>query len=244
MILMKGTPLHYNKGSSRPLGPRAECTMGHIRLPCNENLGLFILSQNLHTVILVGSTLHTWTQYTRPPFGNCHTCLAKQQELSQALPRKWLYGFWIVTQKMGNSSCFFKINFGINKNLWYCFLPGFSHFLLSLPQSLTFDILFFSSSCHKQLSFFLQFSLKKTLAFTKTEECNSQTNLFLQSCKSCLIIFGKQGQAVNDENQVLGYFCSAAKTRVWASTPSVSPHLKVSQSMIQHEIIVDVCRSD
>lgn len=149
MILMKGTPLHYNKGSSRPLGPRAECTMGHIRLPCNENLGLFILSQNLYTVILVGSTLHTWTQYTRPPFGNCHTCLAKQQELSQALPRKRLYGFWIVTQKMGNSSCFFKMSFGINKNLWYCFLPGFSHFLLSLPQSLTFDILFFSSSCHK-----------------------------------------------------------------------------------------------
>lgn len=95
---MKGTPLHCNKGSNRPLGPPADSTMGHIK----DDLVMRIwasssLARMLHTAILVGSNLHIWTQYAHPPSGNCHTSLAKQQELSWALPTKWSYGFWIVT---------------------------------------------------------------------------------------------------------------------------------------------------
>lgn len=107
MILMKGTPLHHNKDSSRPLGPRADCTMGHIKDYLAMRIWASPLARMLDTVILVGSNLHIWTQYGHLPFGNC---------------------------QMKNSLCFFKMGFGINQHLWYCFLPVFSHFLLSLPS--------------------------------------------------------------------------------------------------------------
>lgn len=194
MILMKGTPLHHNKGSSRSLGPCADSTMGHIK----DYLVMRIwasssLARILQTAILVGSNMHSWTQYAHPPSGSCHTSSAKKQELSQALQDSYSYKvvIWLLDCQRKNGKQFMFLQNRFWNKLWYCFLPVFSHFLLSVPQSFTFDILSFSSCCHKQLSFFLCFSLKKTVAFTKTEECNCQTTSFLQSCKSCLIIFGK-----------------------------------------------------
>lgn len=100
MILMKGTPLHHNKGSNRPLGPHADCTMGHIKDYLVMRIWASSLARMLHKV---GSNLHIWIQYAHVPFGNCHISLAKQQELSQALPTKWSYSFWIITWKIENS---------------------------------------------------------------------------------------------------------------------------------------------
>lgn len=64
MILVKWSPLHHNKASiSRPVGPHADCTMGHIK----DHLVMRIWASSssariLHTATLVGSNLHIWTQ--------------------------------------------------------------------------------------------------------------------------------------------------------------------------------------
>lgn len=97
-------------------------------------------------------------QYHRRQWSSCKGSAVYEAELVYIAPDNC---YWFLGKKHKG-----------HHGLKHCSRTVFSHFLLSLPQSFTSDIFPFCSSCHKQWSFFLQFPLKETAAFTKAEECN------------------------------------------------------------------------